>query len=226
MVKRVLLFVLLATLAVPLALAESPTETAEISIPAGTLVHCRTNATITTMLNKEGDAFTFNVTEPVMINGRVAIPVGSAITGRITQIARPGRISGVGQMRLNVQQIYLPDSRSFPFSATLMTAYGPNRMKVVGNEGLVKGPSSRRPDAEEIGAGTVGGTLIGLMCGHPIVGATVGLTAATVDRLRRRGKELTIPVGTQLNYQLTRELAINHEAPRTTALNQIPVSRQ
>jgi hypothetical protein len=39
--------------------------------------------------------------------------------------------------------------------------------------------------------------------------------------MRRRGKELTIPIGTQLNYQLTRELAINRDAPRTTASNQV-----
>jgi hypothetical protein len=222
MVKRVLLSVLLATLALPLASAESRIDNTQISIPAGTMVHCRTNATITTMLNKEGDAFTFNVTEPVMINGRVAIPIGSAITGRITQVSRPGRISGVGQMHLNAQQIYLTDGRTFPFAATLITAYGPNPVKVVGNEGLVKGPSSRRADAEEIGAGTAGGTLLGLIFAHPIVGATVGLTATTVDRLRRRGKELIIPIGTQLNYQLNRELALNPDAPRTTASNQVP----
>jgi hypothetical protein len=219
MVKRVLLSVLLATLAVPFASAESRFNI--VSIPAGTTLHCRTNETITTMLNKEGDAFTFNVSEPVMINGHVGIPVGSAITGRITQVGRPGRISGVGRMHLTVQQITLPDGRTFPFSATLINAYGPNPMKVVGNEGLVKGPSSRRQDAEEIGAGTVGGTIIGLICGHPIVGAAVGITATTVDRLRRRGKELTIPVGTQLNYELTRELAINSEAPVATASNQV-----
>ena len=37
---------------------------------------------------------------------------------------RPGRIKGVGQMRLTVEQITLPDGRSFPLGATLMTAYG------------------------------------------------------------------------------------------------------
>jgi hypothetical protein len=47
----------------------------------------------------------------------------------------------------------------------------------------------------------------------------VGLTATTVDRLRRRGKDLTIPAGTQLNYQLTRELSITRDAARVSAAN-------
>jgi hypothetical protein len=189
-------------------------------------LHCRTNQTVTTMLNKQWDAFSISVTEPVTLNGQVAIPVGALLTGRISQIERPGRIKGVGQMRLNVERITFPDGRSSPLAATLVTAYGPQNLKVVDSEGLVKGPNSHRADFTEIGGGTVGGTLLGLMFGHPIVGATVGLTATTVDRMRRRGKELTIPIGTQLNYQLTRELAIDRSVPRTTASNEVQINAE
>jgi hypothetical protein len=219
MVKRALLAVILALAGISLAYAETPVQTEPLSVPAGTMLHCRITQTLTTKLNFQGDAFTLNVSEPVSINGRVAIPAGAMLAGRITHMERPGRIKGVGQMRLSVEQITLPDGRTFPLGATLMTAYGVDHDKVVGNEGLVKGPSSRVADFEEIGAGTAGGTLVGLMCLHPVIGATVGLTATTVDRMRRRGKDLTLPVGTQLNYQLTRELAITRNAPRASAAN-------
>jgi hypothetical protein len=218
MVKCALLAVFLATAGI--SFAEAPVGTEAFSVPAGTLLHCRTNQTLTTKLNKQGDAFTINIAEPVSVNGHVAIPVGSSIFGRIMLMERPGRIAGVGQMLLTVQQITLPDGRTFPLAATLVTAYGVENVKV-GNEGLVKGPNSHVPDFEEIGAGTVGGTLLGLIFAHPFVGATVGATATTVDRMRRRGKELTIPIGTQLNYQLMRELAITHNASRATAANQV-----
>jgi hypothetical protein len=226
MVKRVLLAVFLAAVAIPLAYAETPVETGSISVPAGTMLHCRTNQTVTTLLNKQWDAFSTSVTEPVTLNGRVVIPVGALLTGRIYLIERPGRIKGVGQMRLNIERITLPDGRDSPLAATLITAYGPANVKVVGSEGLVKGPNSHLPDFEEIGAGTVGGTLLGLMFAHPLVGATIGLTATTVDRMRRRGKELTLPIGTQLNYQLTRELAIGRDVPRTTASNQVHIGAE
>jgi hypothetical protein len=221
MVKRALLAVLLATAGISLACAETLVETEPVSVPAGTMLHCRTLQTLTTKLNSQGDAFTINIAEPVSINGRVAIPAGTTLAGRITWMERPGRIRGVGQMRLTVEQMTLSDGRGFPLSATLMTAYGADNVKVVGGEGVVKGPSSRVPDLEEIGAGTAGGTLLGLLFAHPVIGATVGLTATTVDRMRRRGKDLTIPVGTQLNYQLMRELAITHNASRASAANQV-----
>ena len=176
------------------------------------MLHCRTTQTLTTKLNFQGDAFTMSVAEPVSINGHVAIPVGSTLAGHITRMERPGRIKGVGQMRLTLEQITLPDGRSFPLGATLMTAYGADNVKVVGSEGLVKGPSSRVPDFEEIGAGTAGGTLLGLIFAHPIIGATVGLTATTVDRMRRRGKDLTIPVGNPA--QLSIDARVGNHAQR------------
>jgi hypothetical protein len=221
MVQRALLAVLLVTAGISLANAETPVETEPLSVPAGTMLHCRTTQTLTTRLNARGDAFTISVAEPVSINGNVAVPAGATLAGRITFMERPGRIKGVGEMRLTVEHLTLPDGRSFPLSATLMTAYGPGRMKVVGSEGLIKGPTSHAPDVEEIGAGTAGGALLGLIFDHPVIGATVGFTATTVDRLRRRGKDLTIPVGTQLNYQLTHALDIGNNAAQTTAENQV-----
>jgi hypothetical protein len=220
MVKRALLAIFLAIAGISLAHAENVVQTDALSVPAGTLLHCRTTQTLTTKLNSQGDAFTMSVAEPVTLNGRVAIPVGATLAGHITLLERPGRIKGVGEMRLTVEQITFPDGRNLPIGATLMTAYGVDKAKVVGSEGLVKGPSSHVPAFEEIGAGTAGGTLLGLIFGHPLIGATVGVTATTVDRLRRRGKDLTIPAGSQLNYQLTRELSLTSNAPRVSAANQ------
>ena len=217
MVKRALLAVFLALAGIPVLSAENLVQTDPLSVPAGTMLHCRTSQTLTTKLNFQGDAFNMSVAEPVNVNGRMVIPAGATITGHITSMERPGRIIGVGRMRLTVEQIILPDGRTFPLGATLMTAYGVENVKVVGNEGVIKGPSSHVPDFEEIGAGTAGGTLLGLIFAHPVIGATVGLTATTVDRMRRRGKDLTIPVGTQLNFQLTRDLHFANAPARAAA---------
>jgi hypothetical protein len=221
MVKRALLAVILAAAGILLAYAETPGRGQQFSIPAGTILHCRVTQTLTTKLNYQGDAFAATVSEPVLVNGREAIPVGSTLEGRIAQMDKPGRIKGVGQMRLTVEQLRFPDGRNLPLSAVLMTAYGAENAKVVGSEGLVKGPSSRVPDMQEIGGGTAGGTLLGLLFHHPFIGATFGVTATTIDRLRRRGKDLTIPAGTQLNYQLTRALEISHSAAQTSAMNRL-----
>jgi len=226
MVKRALLIAFLTLAAIPLTIAETPMDAGSVAVPAGTMLHCRTQQTLTTKINTRGDKFTLTVSEPVTVDGRVAIPVDSVLSGRVAMVERPGRVTGVGRMRLTVEQITLPDGRTFPLSANLMTAYGVNDVKVVGSEGTVKGPSSRGKDMAAIGAGGAGGTLVGLIFGHPGIGAAVGFTTMTLDRMRRRGKDLTIPIGTQLNYELSRELAISNDPTRTTATVQVPPARE
>jgi hypothetical protein len=222
MVKRALLAVFLAAVTVSLAYADDLANGDALSIPVGTLLHCRVTQTLTTKLNFQGDAFNATVSEPVMLNGHEAVPVGTILHGRIVQLDRPGRIKGVGEMRLTTEQLTFPDGRVLPLSAVLVTEYGADDAKVVGSEGLIKGPSSRPMEIGEIGAGTAGGVVLGLILGHPLIGATVGFTAAAVDRVRRHGKDLTLPAGTQLNYQLVRALELNHTAPQTSAENHPP----
>ncbi len=47
-----------------------------------------------------------------------------------------------------------------------------------------------------------------LLLSHPMLGMALGGTAAFVDRMRLRGRNLNLPQGAQLNYQLTREVVL------------------
>ncbi len=217
MVKRALLAVLATFAAASFLSAATIPTGAKLSIPAGTVIHCRIAETLTTALNTTGQGFSATVSEPVMIDGREAIPVGSTIQGRIANLQRPGRIKGVGEMRLLAETLALPDGHTFPLNAVLLTAYGAESAKVVGSEGTIKGPGSRLENIEEIGGGTGAGALLGLIFSHPFVGAAVGGTAGLVDRLRRGGKDLNLPAGTQLNYQLTRPLELQAQATQLQA---------
>lgn len=203
MVKRALLFVFLAALSVSLARAGS------LSVPAGSTLHCRLTQTLTTRSNAQGDAFAATVTEPLPVSAPSVIPVGSTIQGRISWIERPGRFRGVGEMHLTADKLILPDGRSFPVSTVLLTTDNQNGVKVVGEEGVVKGPSSSLRTLKEVGIGMGGGGFLGTLIGGfhgAVIGGAVGGAAGFVDTLRRRGQDLKLPMGTQLNFELTQPL--------------------
>jgi hypothetical protein len=202
MVKRSLLAAVLAVSIGPLARAES------YSVPAGTTLHCRLTQTLSTKLSFPGQFFAATISEPLIVSGRAAVPAGATLEGRVAWMTRPGHIKGVGEMRLSADRITMPNGRSFPVSALLLSAYGAEGAKVSGQEGIVKGPSSRFKTFEEIGGLAWGGGVLGMLFSHPVLGMAVGGTAGFVDRMRRRGQDLSLPQGTQLNYQLTRELII------------------
>lgn len=214
MVKRALLCVVLVAFAASLLQAEN------FSVAAGTTIHCRLSQTLSTKLNFQNDPFTATVTEPLMVAGKQIIPVGSTVDGHIAWLIRPGRIRGAGEMRLDVEKVTFPDGRSFTLNAILVNAYGAEGVKVADDEGSLRGPTSRLKDIQEIGLGMGGGGFLGTIFGGAhgaLIGGAIGGAGALADTLRRRGKDLTLPAGTQLNYQLTRELLVNADAPRQSA---------
>lgn len=214
MVKRALLCLALTIWAVAALQAET------YNIAAGTKIHCRLTQTITTKMNFQNDPFTATVTEPLVLAGRQVIPLGSTIDGRIAWLVRPGRIRGVGEMRLDIERITFPDGRSFTVNAVLVNAYGAEGTEVRDEEGYIRGPSSKMKDLQRIGLGMGGGGFIGIIAGGAhgaVIGGAIGGGALLADSLRRRGTDLTLPTGTQLEYQLTRELVITGDAPRETA---------
>ncbi len=212
MVKRALLAIAFLTWAIAISWAAGPT------IPAGTTLNCRLSQPLSTSLNSQGQGFTATVTEPVFVNGVQIIPYGATLQGRISALARPGRIHGVGEMVLTPQTLTLPDGHAFPVSAVLTTEYGAPGAKVTDTEGTIKGPSGRMGQAKEIGIGMGGGGLLGTLIGGAhgaVIGLAIGGAAGFLDRIRRGGPDLSLPTGTELKFQLTHELAFAGEAKVT-----------
>lgn len=205
MVKRALLLVLFVVS------GWSVLWGAKYTVPAGTTFNCRLSQTLSTKIDFTGQSFAATVTEPLVVDGQVVIPSGATLRGRIASLTRPGRIKGVGQMVLSPETISMPDGRTFTVSAVLIRAYGVRGVKVADSEGLVKGPNSHRADLMEIGLGTGGGAFLGTLAGGlrgTFVGGAIGGGVGLVDRLRRRGPDLALPTGTELKFQLSRQLVV------------------
>ncbi len=179
-------------------------------IPAGQILHCRLTATLSTGIDKTGDPFTATVSEPLSVEGQSVIPAGSILQGRITELDRPGHLKGVGQMLLSVESIRLPSGAAIPVSATLVGEHGAHGAKVVNEEGTIEGPNSRLRTLAVIGGGTAAGGLVGAIFHATPWGLAVGGAAGLVDRAMHRGKDLNLPAGTGLDFELTRNLTLLH----------------
>ena len=79
-------------------------------------------------------------------------------------------------------------------------------------EGTIKGESSRKRDAAEVGGGAAAGAGIGAIAGGgkgAAIGAGVGEVIGLADSMRRKGKEIEIPAGTRQVIRLERPLSVN-----------------
>jgi len=191
---------LLAALAV--AQSSSP-------VPAGTALMVKLETTLATFSNKPGDPFRGSLAQPVMVSGKVVIPAGTVVEGRVTKIAEPRRIAGKPTIGILPEALILPTGERLFLDATLVdTNIGEGTD--VDREGQFKGSGHDRRDQVETGGGTAGGMLIGGLIGGPpgiLIGGIVGAGSTGAHWLSKH-RSATLPAGTQLTLELNRPLAM------------------
>ena len=183
----------------------------------GTLLKVKIGETLATDSTVAGSRFSGTVTEAIERNGRVIIPVGSTLEGRVTEVRGGRRISGAAMMHLETSAVTLPDGTHYIVHAQLIDT-GKSEFNV-DNEGTLK----RKDHAKETlaivggvtGAGAATGALIGGGVGA-VVGAGIGAGVSTFIWLKQ-DRQATLPKDELLVFSLTTPMIL-------TPLSGSPVS--
>ena len=183
----------------------------------GTLLKTQIKETLATDKTIEGSRFSATVTEAIERNGRVIIPVGSVLEGRVTEVRGGRRITGAALLHLETSDVTLPDGTHYIVHAQLVDT-GKSEFRV-DNEGTLK----RKDHAKETlavvggvtGAGAVTGAVIGGGVGA-VVGAGIGAGVSTVIWLKQ-DRQATLPKDALLVFSLTMPMIL-------TPLSGSPVS--
>jgi len=178
-------------------------------VPAGTALMVKLETTLATFSNKAGDPFRGRVTQPVALNGKMVIPAGTMVEGRVTRVSEPRRISGKPTIGILAETLILPTGERFFLDATLVDTDA-GRDTDVNQEGEFKGSGHDRRDQLEAGGGTAGGMLIGGLIGGPpgvLIGGVVGASSTGAHWLSKH-RSATLPAGTTLTIELNRPLAM------------------
>ena len=197
----------------PAASAESPKD--QLILPAETQIPLELQNTINTRNSRAGDRIYFETIYPIILDGRIVIPVGSYVRGSVTRVKRPGRIKGRAELHIRFDELTLPNGYTVDLNASLTGAGMTGGEKVDRKEGGIKGEGTKGKDAGTITGRTVEGAVLGGVVtgsrggfrGGAGIGAAVGL--ATV--LLTRGKELVLERGTTVEITLGRPLPLDPE---------------
>jgi hypothetical protein len=183
---------------------------AQTSLPTGTALKMKLETTLATFSNQAGDPFQARITEPVVVDGKTVIPVGTTVQGRVTKTSEPRRTAGKPTIALFPETLVLPNGERFMLNATLVDT-DRRRGTDVNNEGQFKGAGHDGKDLTEIGMGTGGGMLIGGLAGGGkglLIGAAIG-AGATVTHWLAKHRSATLPAGTELVMELSRPMAMS-----------------
>jgi len=197
-------------------------------LQAGSSLHVRLQTTLTSKTNKSGDKFTGFVEQPVMSDGKIAVPRGSLVDGHVVMLKQSKRIKGVGEMRIVLDDITTEDGAEFLLNGTLEDAQGSPCAKTANDsEGTIKGCGKSAKSALKgaaiagaMGAGA--GATVGMgheidcqyygNCGGPSFGAdlgygaAIGAGAALIYNVFKHEKPLVLLQGTHLTFVVDRNV--------------------
>ena len=186
---------------------------AEIVVPAGTKIPLALVNSLSTKHSGEGDRVYLQTTFPVVIDGRIVIPRGSYVAGTVTEVKRPGKIRGKGELFLRFDSLTLPNGATRDFRARLGGTDAESG-EFDREEGKIRGEGNKAGDAGTVakttGAGAAVGGVAGSVAGHAGmgvgVGAAAGAAAGLAAVLLSRGPDLVLPKGSSFEMVLDRNL--------------------
>jgi hypothetical protein len=189
-------------------------EADDFVVPPGTKVPLSMINSISTKTASEGERIYLETVFPILSNGRVVIPPGSYVAGTVTDVKRPGRVHGRGELYIRFDSLTLPNGVTRDFRARIGSLDGRAAETLDKSEGKIKSEGNKAGDLKTIGeAAGVGagvGGLGGAVGGHPImgtgIGAGAGAVAGLVGVLLTRGPEAVLAKGTTMEMVLDRPL--------------------
>ena len=99
-------------------------------IPEGAILRVRMISSLSTRTTKAGTSFSSEVTEPLLRDGKVIIPVGALVDGQVTTVRGGRRIGGAAQIHLEPRTVTLPDGSHYVLHARVIDTDGYSRTRV------------------------------------------------------------------------------------------------
>jgi len=172
---------------------------------------------VSTKHSSPGDRIYLETVFPIVIDNHIVIPPGSYVTGTVTDVKRPGRVRGRGELYVRFDTITLPNGVTRDFRSRLggIDARGDEHLDK--KEGTILSDSNKGGDARTIAeAGASGasiGAIAGAAAGHAGMGAGIGgaagAAAGIAGVLLTRGPEAVLAKGSTVEMVLDRALTFD-----------------
>jgi len=178
-------------------------------LAAATRLPATLDQEISTKSTLAGTRFTAVLTRDIGHDGRVLLPTGTLIHGRITQIHGGRRISGAAAIRLQPTDITLPDGTNYRLAAEVVDIDHFEDSHVNG-EGTIVANGHPKATAAALALTTTSAVVAGAVIGGgvgAVVGLGVGAGAGAIWWLKRDREQL-LPKGTELVFSLDAPLAL------------------
>src|ERR1700694_421728 len=189
--------------------------TGDYIVDSGSKIPLSMINSVSTKHSVEGERVYLETVFPILVSGKIVIPPGSYVAGTVSQIKRPGRVKGRGEVFLRFDSLTLPNGVTRDFRARVSSLDGRGNEELDRTEGKIRSEGDKAGDARTIGEAAGAGASIGVLVagaasGHygmgAGIGAAAGATAGLMGVLLSRGPDATLAKGSSLEMVLDRPL--------------------
>lgn len=181
----------------PAAPPSSPAPPAfrTVNLPAGTSIPVRMTQTLDSATTQQGASFSGSVASDVMVDGLVAIPQGSGVSGRVDAVQEAAHFKGNSLLTIEVTSVTRRGER-IPISTEAFSKEGASRGK---NTAVKTGVGAA--------AGAILGGIFGGGKGAAIGAAAGGGTGAGINAVTR-GQQVQIPSESLVPFRLSNSISL------------------
>lgn len=168
----------------------------EVVLPQSTAIHVTLNETLRSDRSQPGEHFEATLSQPVILDGRTIIPVGSQATGVVVDARRSGRLTGHAHLLIALESVQVA-GQSYEIrtgtDAKIGKRHGKHNFAFIGG-----------------GAGT--GILVGALAaggGGALVGGPIGAGVGTAAALMTVKRDIRLPAETPVTFELATPATID-----------------
>ena len=188
------------------------------ALPAGTVFRVRMSQDVNAGSSTPNMPFKGTVTQDIMRNGKVVVPQGSELRGRVVYATAGNRLNGGSIIHLRPDEFVLPDGTRYHLHAQVIDTLGSDT-KAKGEGNIVANQHGKRT-AAEFALGTGSGAIIGAAVGGgvgAVVGTAVGAGVVTAHWLRTNWSA-NLPADSTVVFSMTDPMLLNPVQDQKTEL--------
>jgi hypothetical protein len=178
-------------------------------LPPGTTLTVALNQQLSTATTQPGAMFSARVVQPVLKNNRIVIPIGSTLTGRVTEITYGRRIATRASIHLRPDEVLLPDGTRYFLHAVVYDVGGSAPVHPNNEGDVVRKDDGKRTMAE---AGLLGGGAAAagfMIAGGPAALIAGGVAAGYVGtRWLLQDHQAVLPKNSEVVFGLTQPMTL------------------